>query len=160
MDPRPERHEAFLRIASIVGERSTCPRADVGALITSSGRIIGMGYNGAPPGMDHCTEVGCEDEVLTFNPIAPHLKKTELAGRVEGCTRTVHAEANAIAFAARDGVAIDGSTMYCTHAPCYTCAKLIISAGVRVLHFITPYRDTRGVLLLDNAQVLVSRHAV
>lgn len=151
MDTRISRDTAFLAITKIVAERGTCQRAKVGAVIARDHRIISMGYNGAPPGMDHCLDVGCEDELI---PVGGALLE------VEGCARCVHAEANAVAFAAKAGAPIGQgeSTMYCTHAPCYTCAKLMISAGIVAVHYVTPYRDTRGLDLLDKAGVFVKHH--
>lgn len=160
MEQRIDRDRLFLNIATEVAQRGTCPRASVGALITNSGRIVGMGYNGAPPGMPHCTDVGCEtdDHLCTCDDCHP-TPFEDVCKYAIGCERTVHSEANAIAFAAQDGVKVDGSSMYCTHAPCYVCAKLIISAGIVVFHYINPYRDTRGVELLDKALVATVPHA-
>lgn len=165
---RITRDEMLLRIAATVAERSTCPRADVGALITNSGRILSMGYNGAPPHQPHCVEVGCEtidgrpmrkigEMWIVEDSTVPADMIVELPQDIidAGCHRTVHAEANAIAFAAQDGIEIGGSSMYCTHAPCYTCAKLMLSAGIRVAHYVKPYRDTRGVELLQESGVIV-----
>jgi len=129
----------FFRIAETVALRGTCPRAQVGAVLTKEGRVVSIGYNGAPPGMPECHEVECE------------------LGPDGGCERTTHAEANTIVFAARSGIDTDHTIMYSTHAPCYTCAKLLIGAGVRVVFFDKPYRDTRGVELLDKALVVVQQ---
>ena len=137
----------FIEMAKLISQRGTCGRARVGAIIVKDGRIISMGYNGAPSGMKHCTEVGCEHE----------------QHGVTGCERAIHAEANAIAWAARAGTPPIGggeSAMYCTHAPCYTCAKLIISAGIAAVHYYFVYRDTRGVQVLDKANVIVQAHGI
>jgi deoxycytidylate deaminase len=75
-----------------------------------------------------------------------------------GCTRTVHAEANAIAFAARFGTSIDGSELYCTHSPCLPCAKLVVNAGIVRYVYEQPYRDTSGLSLLEEAGILVVQH--
>lgn len=150
---RPDRNDMFLEIARVVSEQSTCPRASVGAVIVRDRRIISMGYNGAPPGMTHCLEAGCEKEYQEFVEGPPgHMYE------VAGCARTIHAEANALLWAARSGIAVDGATMYCTHAPCYTCAKAMISAGIEGCHYNIEYRDTRGVQLLDQALVQVRAH--
>lgn len=131
----------FTEMAKLVAERGTCERAQVGAVIVRGGRVISMGYNGAPPGMDHCTEVGCELDI-----------------DISGCQRTVHAEANAIAFAARAGISTEGTEMYCTHAPCYACAKLMLSAGIKACHYNIEYRDGRGLEILKTGGVAIVAH--
>lgn len=108
---RPNINKYFLDLCTVVASRSTCPRASVGAILVKNKHILATGYNGSPMGADHCSDVGCEVEG-------------------EHCIRTVHAEANAIAQAALHGVSVKGATMYCTHAPCYTCAKLMINSGI------------------------------
>lgn len=158
---RIDRDTMFLQVAQTVALRGTCERARVGAVLSRDGRIIGIGYNGAPPGMPHCIapEVGCEtdDHICTCGDcqVAPYEDRCKHA---EGCERTVHAEANAIAFAARHGVAVEGAELWCTHAPCYVCAKLILSAGITTLHYIIPYRDQRGTQLLIDAGLAVMTH--
>ncbi len=99
-----------------VSTRSTCLRAQVGAIIVKDKRILTTGYNGAPKGLPHCLDAGCEI--------------------VNGhCVRTLHAEQNAILQAALYGVSLEGGAIYTTHQPCHTCAKMIINAGlVRVVY--------------------------
>lgn len=130
---RPDRDEWLMRIAAYVSTRGTCMRASVGAVIAKEGRIISTGYVGSPSGQPHCIPDGCE------------------IGDDGGCTRTVHAEANAIAFAARFGTGVDGSKLYCTHSPCLACAKLIINAGIVGFVYEHPYRVTSGLTLLESA---------
>lgn len=137
MSERITRHQMFMEIAGILGKRGTCSRAAVGAVVTKDNRIVSTGYVGSPTGMPHCIDVGCE------------------IGPTGGCERTVHAEANAIAFAAKHGISMDGATMYCTHAPCYTCAKLVINSGVKEFIFHHWYREDRGLILLIRAGVEV-----
>lgn len=112
-------------MAHLVARRATCPRLHVGAVIVKDGRVLSMGYNGSPPGQPHCYEVGCDIR-------NPH----------QGCQRSIHAEANAIAWAARAGIAIDGATMYCTHSPCLACCRLIEGAGIAALAYTHWYRET------------------
>jgi dCMP deaminase len=124
-----EDHHRLDRLAYLVAQiqltarRSTCNRGQVGAIIVREGRIISQGYNGAPPGMPHCTDVGCEP--------------------ADGCERTVHAEANAIAWAARAGISTEGASMYCTHGPCVNCAKLVASSGISTLSYLKDYHAQR-----------------
>lgn len=152
MDNRIERINWFLRMAALVAERGTCERAQVGAVIVKDGRIISIGYNGSAPGQPHCTGVGCEvdDHLCTCGDCNPE-PFVDRCKHAEGCERTIHAEANAIAFAAKAGAATDGCEMYCTHGPCYPCAKLMLSAGIIAIHFNDPYRDPRGEELLMRA---------
>lgn len=133
--PRIERDEMMMRIATIVSSRGTCKRAYVGAVLAREGRIISTGYVGAPAGLPHCLDVGCD------------------VSEPPGCSRTVHAEANAIAFAARYGISTAGTALYCTHSPCGNCAKLIINAGVTRLIYEQEYRDIRPLALLQTAGI-------
>ena len=121
-------------IARTVATRATCPRASVGCVLTRDRRILTTGYNGAPRGVAHCTEVGC----LLVN---------------DHCQRVTHAEANAIVQAALFGVSLEGASAYCTHQPCVNCSKLLISAGVRRIVFETAYPDAIATELLAEAGV-------
>jgi len=108
---RPSWDEYFMEIARQVSTRATCDRKHVGAVIVRDKAILSTGYNGAPHHLPHCDEVGHEI--------------------VDGhCVRTVHAEANAIAQAAKNGVAIKNGAIYITASPCYDCFKLIVNAGI------------------------------
>lgn len=118
---RISRPMMYFAMLEVIRKRSTCLRAKVAALIVRDGRVVSMGYNGAPPGTPHCTTETC----------------------VEGHTTTIHAEANAIAWAARAGIATEGATMYSTHSPCIDCAKLIISCGITSFMFLEDYREGR-----------------
>lgn len=137
---RITRDKLNMDIAELMAQRSTCTRAQVGCVITRDGRIISSGYNGAPSGMPHCTDVGCKEDPGSGS-----------------CTRTSHAEAGAIAYAARSGVALNGSTAYVTHAPCVTCAKLLINAGVIEVVYLNEYRGRDGVEFLRDGKVVVRR---
>lgn len=118
---RPSWDEYFLGIMQAVRERGTCDRGKTGCIIVKDNRILTTGYVGSPMGLPHCDEVG-------------HLIHSVLNedGTVsQHCVRTVHAEQNAIAQAARYGIRIDGATMYCYMEPCFVCAKIIINAGIK-----------------------------
>jgi dCMP deaminase len=129
----------FMLMATLVARRGTCPRAQVGALLVKDRRIVSMGYNGAPPGFKHCTDVGCD----------------EMDGQ-QGCIRTIHGEANAIAFAARHGIVTAGTTMYCTYSPCKKCAELMLSAGI--IRFVYNREYRAGALdLLDKGLVSIEQ---
>lgn len=137
---RPSVDETHMEVAYVWSKRSTCLRGQVGAVLVIDGRAIASGYNGSPPGVKHCTEVGCD-------------VPTEWAG----CQRILHAEANVIAFAARHGVRTEGATLYCTHGPCPKCAQLILSAGIKRVVYGLPYRLLDGMTLLIEQGVAVER---
>ena len=137
--------EYFMEIAEIVKTRSTCLRRQVGAVIVKDNRIITTGYNGAPSGLRHCTDIGgCERERLHI----PSGQRHELC-------RALHAEQNAIIQAAKLGVNIDGSTLYCTHQPCILCAKMIVNAGVVRVVYHSGYPDDFALDIFKEAGVQV-----
>lgn len=149
---RSSRDDMLVSIAEIVRERSTCLRGQVGVVIGHNGRIISMGYNGSPPGMDHCLDVGCEpsDPVNEFDLVTDEDRLS-----LFGCQRTIHAEANAIAWAARAGTPIAGTTMYSTHSPCGKCAQLIVSAGIGRFVYTRSYRAERlDILEAGNVKIV------
>ncbi len=135
MNPRISRYAMLSDIVATISKRSTCNRAEVGALIELEGRILSIGYAGSPAGLPHCHDVGC------------------LSGPDGGCLRTIHAEANAIAFAAKTGIRIDGASLWCSLTPCLPCAKLIINSGIHRVFAIENYRDSSGVDLLRQAKI-------
>ncbi len=114
----------FMNLARQAATRSTCPRKHVGAVIVRDRTVLSTGYNGSLRGAPHCDEVGC----LMENG---------------HCVRTVHAEANAIIQAARNGVRLDGAQIYVTASPCFNCFKLIVNAGIRTISYGEFYRDER-----------------
>ena len=120
----------FLQITRQVAERSTCTRAKVGAVIVRRKSILASGYNGAPSGMPHCSDVGC----LIYKSTNPD-GETE-----ENCFRTIHAEINAIAQAARNGTSIEGATIYVTHSPCIHCLKVLVNSGIEAIYYDRPYK--------------------
>lgn len=148
MTGRLSRHDMLVAIARIVGERSSCSRKSVGCLIVRDGRIIATGYNGAPAGMKHCEhECNCAASQPTAMP----------GWSPSGCPRhdpdihcltALHAEANALVFAARYGLATDGAELYTTLSPCRTCAGLIVNAGIRRVWCGSPYADVYGINIL------------
>jgi dCMP deaminase len=118
---RPSWDEYFLGMIELLGARGTCDRSRTGCVIARDKRIVSTGYIGSPPGISHCDDVGHE----------MHTVINEDGTKSEHCVRTTHAEQNAIAQAARFGLTLDGATLYCHMTPCYTCAKLIITAGIK-----------------------------
>lgn len=146
---RPTWDEYFMKIAHLVAERSTCLRRRVGAIIVKDKRIISTGYNGAPRGVAHCLDTGC----LREQRGVPSGERQELC-------RGAHAEQNAIIQAASSGVSMEGATMYSTTAPCSTCAKMIINAGIRRLVLGGRYPDSLGETLIEEAGVETVYHVL
>jgi len=118
-------HEYFMNIARQAATRATCDRKHVGAVIVRNKTILSTGYNGSVRGMPHCDEVGHEME----------------NGH---CVATIHAEANALIQAARNGVNIDGAELYTTASPCWSCFKLVTNAGIRRIYYGEFYRDEKS----------------
>lgn len=137
---RPSWDDYFMDITFQVAKRSTCDRARVGSIIVKERRILTTGYNGAPAGLPHCDEAG-------HLMIANH------------CVRTLHAEQNAIIQAALHGVSVDGGTIYVTHQPCLTCAKMIINAGIKRVVYAGQYPDENAVAFLTDAGVELAHWA-
>lgn len=127
--------ETNMTIAETIARRGTCDRLQVGAIIVRDNRVISTGYNGNVSGATHCDHGG--------------------SGPGPGCSTAVHAEANAIVFAARHGVAVEGADLWTTHQPCLGCANLIINAGIDRVFFKNPYRLIEGVLALQRHGVVV-----
>lgn len=133
-----------MRVALAWAEQGTCSRMSVGCVIALDGRTLSSGFNGAPRGMPHCDH-RCDCVTVKLRGELHHQEDCP-AGPV-GCV-AVHAEANAIAFAARHGIALLGSTLYTTLTPCVRCAQLVINAGIARVAWRTVYRDVSGLDLV------------
>jgi dCMP deaminase len=120
-----------MEIAKTVSTRATCRRRSVGAVIEKDRRILATGYNGAPRGVPHCEEFGCDIE--------------------ERCQLAAHAEQNAIAQAALNGVSCEGAAIYVTCQPCNVCAKMLINAGLKKVVFEGDYPDDLALRLFGLA---------
>lgn len=138
---RPDLDTVLMASAELWSKRSTCNRLHTGAVIAQDGRILSTGYNGVPAGLPHCNHE---------NPTS--------TSEEDACYDAVHAEANAIAFAARMGIPIHGATMYATHQPCHSCAQIIINAGIYRVYYGQPYRRIEGLNLLSKAGVQVLKY--
>jgi len=130
MNQRLSWHQYFMTITRQVAERSTCTRAKVGAVIVRDKNILATGYNGAPAGMPHCIDVGC----LIYQSKTPD-------GEIEeNCFRTIHAEINAIAQAAKNGSSIKEGSIYITHTPCIHCLKVLVNTGIKDIFYERAYK--------------------
>jgi dCMP deaminase len=126
--------EYFMMIAVQAATRSTCDRKHVGAVIVRDKTILSTGYNGSIRGLPHCDDIG-------------HLMENG------HCIATVHAEANAIIQAAKNGVAIDGADIYVTASPCWNCFKLIANSGIKRIFYGEFYRDNRIISVARKARI-------
>lgn len=149
---RPSMDQTLMQMAKLMADRATCSRAQVGAIIVKETRPVSSGYNGTAAGLPHCDHT-CDCTMLPTNPDPKH-HWTDCKTR-QPCRLSVHAEANAIAFAAKNGVATDGATLYTTMAPCLECAKLIVNAGIIRVVAACQYRDDSGTRLLHSLGVNV-----
>lgn len=149
------RKDVFMAVAIQLSRLGTCPRKAVGAVLVRDGRCISWGYNGAPPGAPHCEENNHGWKLIpsvTEDTETQILYEREMLSEM-GCRNATHAEANALAFAAKQGISTDGCVLFVTVAPCDTCSKLLIAAGIRRVYYEEEYRDPAGVELLRLAGV-------
>lgn len=152
----------FMIVAEEAAKLSHAKRLQVGALIVKDDRIISIGYNGMPRGWDNECEVveykestGTEDYQLMVDQGWTFGADSTTAGWTRRTTKpeVLHAESNAIAKLARSAESSAGATMFCTHAPCLQCAKLIHQSGISKLYFKTHYRDNSGLEFLKNSGI-------
>ena len=141
---RPDIDEYFLKIASVVAERSTCRRHHVGAVAVKNKHILTTGYNGAPAGAKDCLELGCLRDELNI----PSGERHEIC-------RGIHAEQNVIIQAGLHGVSLEGSAVYCTHTPCVLCAKMLVNARIKRFISFGKYNDSPFVDLFKEAGIEV-----
>lgn len=130
----------FMGIARVVARRSTCLHRQVGAVIVKGKQIVSTGYNGAPSGHPHCLDIGCARQGV------PSGQRSELC-------RGAHAEQNAINFAARYGISIEGATLYTTHYPCSWCAKSMVNSGIVEVVYDEDYPDPLAKEVLSTIRV-------
>lgn len=142
---RISKEDYYFTVVEAVAKRATCGRGRSGAVLVKDGRIIATGYVGSPAGAPHCDDVGHEwieqiDETGTI--VSKH------------CVRTLHAEQNALVQCARYGPPCQGATMYSTMFPCYTCAKMLVNAGIAEVQSLNDYqRSDRSKELFDEVGV-------
>lgn len=136
---RVSRDQVLMENAVSWAKRSTCLRKHVGAVFSRNGRPLITGYNGAPSGAPHCLDHGC------------------LIGPDGGCVRCNHAEANAITWAAREGISLKGTTLHVTVSPCQNCAMLLLNLGVEDVVYLEEYRKSNGIIKLREAGIIVEQ---
>lgn len=136
---RPSWDEYFLMLAKLAATRSTCLAFPVGAVIVKNKQVVASGYNGSPSGSAHCTAQGY---------CYPGLSSCDTSKTMP--SRAVHAEANAIAQAAKHGISTEGASIYVTLEPCLSCLKLIISAGIHEVFYETTFNSGNSILVRDS----------
>src|ERR1022692_3998933 len=128
---RPTFDEIYMELAQNLSHKSHCVKIKVGAVLTKDTRIISLGYNGPPAGTNNCDEewpdTGC-----------PRDSKG-------GCSLALHAEQNAILYAAKNQMALDGATIYVTLSPCIACAKVLFSLGIKKVYYLNSYAAYKGI---------------
>jgi len=139
---RPDTDDYFLKIASVVAERSTCRRHHVGAVAVRDKHILATGYNGAPSGLKDCLELGCLRDELNI----PSGERHEIC-------RGIHAEQNVIIQASLHGLSLEGSTIYATHTPCVLCAKMLVNAKIKRYVSFGKYNDNAFIDLFGDAGI-------
>lgn len=144
MGERPSYDEYFMEMAHLVAKRSTCLRRNVGAILVKDKHILSTGYNGAPKGLKHCSEVGCLRKKLGI----PSGERHEIC-------RGLHAEQNAIIQAAVFGISIKNSVLYCTNTPCVVCAKMLINAGVEEIVYSGEYPDDLAKKMISESKIKI-----
>lgn len=130
MNERPSFDEIYMELAQNLARRSHCVKAHVGAVLTKDTRIVSLGYNGPPAGTHNCDEefpeTGC-----------PRDSKGS-------CSLALHAEQNAILYAAKNNVGMEGATLYVTMAPCIACARVIFTSGIKKVFYRESYAEFKG----------------
>jgi len=144
--------DAFMDTAERFAQLSSAVRLQVGAVVVKDNRIISIGYNGMPAGWtnecEHVVDVAKTDPRYDYNNFTKELKTKD---------EVIHAEANAILKLARDGESGYGSSLFCTHAPCIHCAKLIHGAGIDKVYYRESYTDDNGLSFLQKCQINVEK---
>lgn len=130
---RPSWDEYYMEVMEAISKRSTCDRGRSGCVIVKNNQILATGYVGSAAGDVHCDDKGHDFQ-----------KRIHADGTVsEHCVRTVHAEQNAICQAAKNGISIDGATVYCRMTPCPVCAKMLINTGIKRIICQRRYHDSK-----------------
>ncbi|HXB12188.1 MAG TPA: dCMP deaminase family protein [Bacteroidia bacterium] len=128
---RPSFDEIYMELAVTLAKRSHCIKMHVGAVLAKDTRIISLGYNGPPPGTHNCDEEWPKDG-------CPRDSKG-------GCSLAIHAEQNAILYAAKNRASVEGGTLYVTLSPCLACARIIYTSGIKQVFYLNSYGDYKGI---------------
>jgi dCMP deaminase len=138
--PKPSFDDIYMNLAINLARRSHCVKAHVGAVLVKDTRIVSLGYNGPPAGTHNCDEewpaTGCERD------------------RKGGCSLAIHAEENAILYAAKNKTDVEGSTLYVTLSPCLPCARIIFTSGIRRVLYLNSYAEYKGLGVDEGVEFL------
>jgi len=150
----------YMKIAEATAELSSAVRLKVGSIIVKNNSIISYGYNGTPTGWDNT----CEDVLTTYDVRDTqhsndwmYNESTKQYTRLKTKPETLHSESNAIAKVAKSNESSDGAALFCTHAPCLDCAKLIHQAGINSVYYRNAYRSTDGITFLEKSGTTVQQ---
>jgi len=145
---RPTIDEYFLKIATVVAERSTCIRHHVGAVAVRDKHIVATGYNGAPANAIDCLELGCLRDDMNIK-----------SGTQHALCRGIHAEQNVIIQASLHGVSLEGCTIYCCYTPCTWCARMLVNARIKRFVAFNIYDDYDYKALFNDARIKHEIHS-
>lgn len=137
---KPKFIDYFMKVAELTATLSYAKRLQVGAVIVKGNQTIGTGYNGMPTDWENTCEIEQEDGSLKTKP------------------EVLHAETNALAKVAQSTESSQGATLFCTHAPCIDCAKLIYQSGIETVYYQETYRSEDGLNFLRKSGINVHRH--
>lgn len=127
---KPSFDDIYMELAENLAKRSHCVKAQVGAVLTKDTRIVSLGYNGPPAGTHNCDLEWPKDG-------CPRDSKGS-------CSLALHAEQNAILYASKNNVVMEGSTLYVTLSPCISCARVIYTMGIKKVYYLNSYADFKG----------------
>jgi dCMP deaminase len=133
-----------MKIAALYSQKAKCASLKVGCVLVKDNRVISVGYNGEVSGLKNCPGESC--------------KFKDESGQLRCGGETLHAEENAIIFAAKTGISIQGCTAYCTHLPCRFCMKRLIQAGISRVVYGEPYRDLEGINIAGRAGIICEKY--
>ncbi|CAN5544337.1 cytidine/deoxycytidylate deaminase family protein [soil metagenome] len=137
---RPSFDDIYMDLASSLAKKSHCVKAKVGAVLSKDTRIVSLGYNGPPAGTHNCDqewpETGCARD------------------RKGGCSLALHAEANAILYAAKNQITLEGATLYVTLSPCLPCARIIFTTGIKRVVYLDSYAAFKGLEIEEGVEFL------
>jgi dCMP deaminase len=153
---KPKFVDYYMKIAEVTSGLSYAKRLQVGAVIVKDNQILATGYNGMPSGWENVCEY--EEEILVSD--LEKGNRLEKSGQLKTKPEVLHAETNAIAKVAQSTESSAGSTLFCTHAPCIECAKLIYQSGITTLYYKHQYRDDSGIKFLQLSGVNVHQHHI
>lgn len=153
---KPKFIDYYMKIAEVTSGLSYAKRLQVGAVIVKDNQILATGYNGMPSGWENVCEY--EEEILVSD--LEKGNRLEKTGQLKTKPEVLHAETNAIAKVSQSTESSAGSTLFCTHAPCIECAKLIYQSGITTLYYKYEYRSDDGIKFLQLSGVNVQQHNI